>query len=109
MVIAVDIDNTVCNLQETVIDLFNKRFGSSYTIDHFNQYDVMNVLPSQDGIVMRDMYGEPGLYNHVKPYKGASDALQKLINTGHNVYFVTDAIPKTYGEKVEFVKSFNAK
>ena len=106
MVIAVDIDNTLCNLQETVISIFNKRFGSNYTLSDFNQYDVMSVLPSQDGVVMRDMYGESGLYDKVKPYKGASDKLQKLINAGHNVYLVTDAIPKTYGEKVEFIKRY---
>ena len=106
MVIACDIDNTLCNLQDTVITLFNKRFGSNYTIEDFNQYDVMSVLPGQDGVVMREMYGESGLYNKVKPYKGASDGLQKLINMGHNVYLVTDAIPKTYGEKVEFIKKY---
>ena len=104
MIICVDIDNVICNLQEVVIELFNKRYGSHYVMEDFTEYDVMNVLPTQDGIVMRDMYGETGLYNKVKPIPGAQDGLQKLINAGHQVYLVTDAIPKTYGEKVEFIK-----
>lgn len=106
MVVAVDVDNVICNLQEVVVNSFNKRYGSHYTVDDFTEYDVMNILPTQDGIVMRDMYGELGLYNKVKPYSGASDGLQKLINAGHDVYLVTDAIPKTYGEKVEFIKRY---
>lgn len=106
MVIACDVDDVICNLQEAVINLFNERYGSNYTVDDFTDYDVMNVLPIQDGIVMRDMYGEPGLYNKVKPLSGAQDALQKLINMGHQVYLVTAAVPKTYGEKVEFVKRY---
>ena len=106
MTIACDIDNVICNLQEVVVNLFNKRYGSNYTINNFNQYDVMTVLPDQEGIAMRDIYGESGLYDKVKPYHGASDGLQKLIHAGHNVYLVTDAIPKTYGEKVEFIKKY---
>lgn len=106
MVIAVDVDDTLCNLQEVVINLFNERFGSNYKLNDFAEYDVMNSLPQQDGIVMRDMYSEGGLYNKVKPIAGSQDALQKLINEGHQVYLVTAAIPKTYGEKVEFIRRY---
>ena len=106
MIIAVDVDNTLCNLQEVVIDLFNQRYSSHYTVDDFTEYDVINVLPTQDAIVMKDMYGESGLYNKVKPMPGAQESLEKLINLGHSVYLVTDAIPKTYGEKVAFIKRF---
>lgn len=106
MIIAIDIDDTICNLQEVVIDIFNKRFGSHYKIDDFAEYDIMNILPTQDAIVMKDMYGESGLYDKVKPMLGAQEALEKLINLGHQVYLVTAAIPKTYGEKVAFIKRF---
>lgn len=106
MILCVDVDDVICNLQETVIGLFNKRFGTHYTINDFNDYDVMNILPAQNGVAMRDMYGEAGLYDKVRPLPGAQDALQKLINMGHQVYFVTAAVPKTYGEKVEFIKRY---
>ena len=106
MVIAVDVDDTICNLQEVVVDLFNKRFGSNYTINDFTEYDIMNVLSTQDAIVMKDIYGESGLYNKVKLMPGAQDAIEKLINLGHQVYLVTAAIPETYGEKVAFIKRF---
>lgn len=106
MVIVVDVDDVICNLQETVIKLFNERFGTSYTINDFTEYNIMNVLPLQDGTVMTDMYGESGLYNKVKPLQGAQDGLQKLINNGHQVYLVTAAIPKTYDEKVKFIHRY---
>lgn len=106
MIIAVDIDDTICNLQEVVVNLFNDRYGSKYTMEDFNEYDVMNVLPTQDAIVMRDMYGESGLYNKVKPLSGVQEVLQKLINMGHQVYLITNAIPSTYSEKIEFVKRY---
>ena len=35
MIIAVDIDNVLCNLQEVVIETFNERYGTEYTVDDF--------------------------------------------------------------------------
>lgn len=106
MIICVDVDDVLCNLQEVVVNLFNERYGSSYKIEDFTEYDVMNVMPTQDAMVMRDIYGESGLYNKVKPMPGAKETLEKLINLGHQVYLVTAAIPKTYGEKVAFIQRF---
>lgn len=106
MVLAVDIDNCICNLQEIVTDLFNERNGTNYTLNDFTSYDVMNMLPTEEAIQMQAMYGESGLYDLVKPIPGAQEALQKLINDGHQVYLVSDAIPKTYSEKVEFVHRY---
>ena len=106
MVLCVDVDDVVCNLQEVVIDLFNKRYGANYKLEDFTEFDIMNILPTQDAIVMRDMYSESGLYDKVKPMLGAQKALEKLVNLGHQVYLVTAAIPKTYAEKVSFIKRF---
>ncbi len=106
MVLCVDVDDVICNLQEVVVNLFNKRYNSHYTLNDFTEYDIMNVLPTQDAIVMKDMYGESGLYNKVRPIPGSQEALEKLINLGHQVYLVTAAVSKTYGEKVAFIKRF---
>lgn len=106
MVIACDVDDVICNLQEVVIELFNNKFGSNYALEDFTEYDIMNILPTKDAIAMKDMYGMYGLYNKVKPISGAQEALEKLINLGHQVYLVTAAIPETYGEKVAFIKRF---
>lgn len=106
MVILVDVDDTICNLQEVVVNILNKRRGSHYTINHFTEYDVMNVLPEDDAIAMINIYGEQGLYDKVKPIAGAQKSIEKLINLGHQVYLVTAAVPETYGEKVAFIKRF---
>ena len=106
MIIAVDIDNVLCNLQEVIVNLFNERHGAHYTLNDLTEYYVMDALPIADATKMQEMYGEHGLYNLVRPLPGAQDALQKLINMGHQVYLVTDAIPSTYGEKVEFIQRY---
>lgn len=106
MTILIDVDDVICNLQEAVIDLFNNKFGSNYKLEDFTEFDPMNILPSQDAMVIKDMYGMSGLYDKVKPMTGAQDAIEKLVNFGHQVYLVTAAVPETYGEKVAFIKRF---
>ena len=81
MVIAVDVGNVICNLQEVVVNLFNKRHGLHYTLNDFTEYDVMNILPTTDGIAMKDMYCETGLYDKVKPIPGAQEVLQKWMKS----------------------------
>lgn len=106
MTIMIDVDDTICNMQHTAINLFNSRYNTTYTINDFHDYDIMNCMPIEHATKMRDIYGEPGFYNIVKPFKGAKEVLQKLINDGHQVYLVTNAIPIIYAEKVEFIKRY---
>ena len=106
MTICIDCDNVLCNLQEVVVNIFNERYRTHYTLNDFTEYDIMNILPTAEAVKMREIYGESGLYNVVKPLPGAQNAVQKLVNMGHQVYVVTDAIPSTYGEKVEFIQRY---
>ena len=106
MVIACDVDNCINNLQEVVVRIFNERYNTNYTLNDFTEYDVMNVLPTHEGIAMKEIYGKHGLYDKVRPIPGSQEALRKLVNMGHQVYFVTDAMPSTYAEKVMFLQRY---
>ena len=106
MVIACDIDNVLNNLQEAVTKLFNERYNTCYTLNDFHDYDVANVLPVKEAIAMKEMFGEHGIYDYVKPLAGAQESLQKLVNDGYQIYLVTDALPQNYCEKLEWVKHF---
>ena len=106
MILCIDVDNVLGNLQEVVTNLFNERYGTTYTLDDFTDYNIENVLSVKEAITMKEMYSENGIYNYIKPIAGSQDALQKLINDGHQVYLVTDAIPKIYNEKVEWICHF---
>lgn len=100
----VDCDNVICNLQKVVIDVFNKRYGTSYTLADFSRYNVSECLPKEEAINMVNIYNEPGIYDLVKPLPGAQSDLQKLIRAGHEIYIVTDADPSIYEEKANWIK-----
>lgn len=106
MIICCDCENVICNLQETIVNLFNQRHKTNYTLNDFHDYNIENDLPIKEAIMMKKMYRENAIYNHVIPIAGAQEGLQKLINVGHQVYIVSDAIPKTYAETHDWIRHF---
>lgn len=106
MIICVDVDDTLNNLQEAVMNLFNERHGTSYSVEDFTEFDIANVLPIQDAMAMQQMYAEPGIYNHVSPVAGAQAGLKRLIRDGHEVLLVTASVPSIFKEKVEWIQHF---
>lgn len=104
MIVCVDLDNTLCNLQKIVIDKFNNRYGSSYTMEDFIKYNISECLSRDEAVKMQAIYIEPGIYDSVKPLQGAQEALQKLIRVGHEVYIVTHSDPSIFTEKAEWIR-----
>lgn len=106
MLICVDIDDTVCNLQETVIGIFNKRYNTEYALEDFHNFDIMEVLPIEEATKFKAIYGESGVYDLVKPFVGSQEGLRKLMNDGHQIYFASNILPATHSEKVAFIQRY---
>ena len=86
------------------MNVFNERYGTSYSIKDIKTYSVSECLSKEEAINMIAIYSEEGIYNHVKPLKDAQSVLQKLKKAGHEVYIVTHSIPSIFAEKVEWIK-----
>jgi 5'(3')-deoxyribonucleotidase len=106
MVLCIDVDNTINNLQEEVLNKFNERHKKYYTIEDMTDYNVENCIDVLDAKFIRAMYVEKGVYDTVRPLEGAQKALQKLVNMGHQVYLVTAFEPHVHVEKVEWIRSY---
>ena len=99
-----DLDNTLNNLQETVTHIFNERYGTSYSLSDFTNYNISECISKEDAIKMYTIYNEPGIYDYVKPLPNAQNCVQKLIRAGHEVYIVTQSSPSIFAEKAEWIK-----
>jgi 5'(3')-deoxyribonucleotidase len=101
-----DLDNTLNNLQEVVINVFNERYGKTYTIDDFKIYNIAECINKEDAINMISIFNEHVIYDYVKPLPGAQSSLQKLIRAGHEIYIVTQSDPCIFEEKVKWIKYY---
>lgn len=106
MIILCDLDNVLCCLQEYTIEMYNKKYGTNYTLEDFKEHDVTDTLGIEGAAKMKEIYADAEIYNYLTPISGSRSAMQKFINAGHQVYIVTDAIPCTFEKKVNWIKNY---
>lgn len=106
MIIAVDMDSVLNNLQEYAIKTYNRLYNTCYTMEDFTDYDVCNILGMDGGAKMREIYADPETYSQLSPIPKSQNVMQKWVNAGHQVYVVTDAVPLTLHNKVNWLKHY---
>lgn len=106
MVFCIDVDGTLNNLMDAVLEIFNNKTASNYTLNDITTYNLGDCFSVEEAGMMKSIFEDPSIWTKVKPLKGAAEALQKLIDDGHQIYLVTDNCPDTYGEKVAWIRKF---
>ena len=79
LTILVDMDDTIENLAEAWVDYLNARHQTSTSLSDITDWDISKAFPT---LTKEQVYAplfEDAFWNWVKPMKGASEALQKLI------------------------------
>lgn len=103
LTILVDMDDTIENLAEAWVDYLNARHQTSTSLSDITDWDISKAFPT---LTKEQVYAplfEDAFWNWVKPMKGASEALQKLIADGHTVLIVTTSNYQTLAAKMEQV------
>ena len=106
MTIQVDVDGVLNNLMDVTIEIYNERYGSSYTVNDITTYNLSNCFEASEANQMKKIFIEPEIWDKVKPVEGAQAGLQKLINSGNQVYLVTNNSPHTYGKKFDWIRNY---
>lgn len=104
MILVFDFDDTLNNLQETVIEIYNERHHTRYTLSDCIHYDMEDCFPVGMANEIKSLYADPKTYERVKPLSGAKNMLQKLVNSGHQVYIATHNWPQQFNTKAQWIK-----
>ena len=100
MKIGIDIDNTVVNTAETIIDYINERLPVNLCIDDIKQYYIEYALPDQFRWIVEAAFRDSLMWKKVKLIDGVYDALKEMYLAGHDIYFVTSSSPENFKKKV---------
>ena len=106
MIIACDVDGVLNNLMDVTLEIFNNKYGKSYTVDDLITYNLENCFEPEEANQMKAIFEDKSIWDKVKPISGAQDGLQKLIRDGHQVYLVTNNSPYTYGYKYDWIRHY---
>ena len=106
MLIVTDVNGVLNNLMDVMLKEYNNKYNTNYSINSVTTYNLENCFEPDVAKCMKNIFCTSEIWNKVKSVNGAQDALQKLINEGHQVYLATDNDPNTYGAKVKWIKRF---
>lgn len=100
MKIGIDIDNTVVNTAETILEYINERLPVHLELSDIRQYYIENALPEQFRWIVEAAFRDSLMWKKVKLIDGVYDALKEMYLAGHDIYFVTSSSPENFKKKV---------
>ena len=89
MILLVDMDDTIEYLLKAWVRGVNAAYGRSVSYEDVLDWDVTRAFP---GLTREQVYSvplRPGFWEDVEPIPGAAQALERLMQAGHEVYIVT--------------------
>lgn len=104
MIICIDVDNVVNNLIDVAIDYYNKEKESTISLNDISTYNIYRCLDYSSANEISAWIDSRIIWNKVKPISGAASAIQRMIDAGHEVYFVTYNAPLSWDAKVAWIK-----
>jgi len=104
LVIAVDVDDTVANLVDPWLARYNRDFNDTLAKESITSWDIASFTKPVCGKDIYRYLDDPTLYDDVEPIPGALLAIDDMRILGHRVIFVTSAVQKASGRKLEWLR-----
>jgi uncharacterized protein len=100
-----DIDDTLINLREHAFNLYNKKLEKNVALDVFQELKRVEIhdafgLTDDQGSDMWNSSLDEIYYTSCPPFPNAIETLQKLVEEGHEIYYITSR-PKEHGERTK--------
>ena len=89
MIICIDFDETLFPTLNKVIEIYNKRYGSTLSLDQITTYNLYECLSGDVADKLIELFVDKEVYDSLRPYKGAVRALQTLVIHGEEIYIAT--------------------
>lgn len=98
-----DIDDTLINLREHAFHIYNKKLNQNVSIDSFHALDKVEIhepfgMTDEEGKEMWISSLEEIYFTSCPSFPNAVEALQRLEEEGHKIYYIT-ARPREYGKR----------
>ena len=100
MVIGFDLDGTVVDSPQQVVNYVNERLDLHLTMNDFKTYSMEDALPDKYKWIIDAAFRDPLMWKKVSLIDGAYDAIKRLYDEGHDIYFVTSSLPSNLKKKI---------
>lgn len=106
MIINVDIDNTVNDFAKKVISVYNNLYHDNVSYDTVTDYGFGQLTKISRDCLEELFFKNNYFYESLEPIQGSVDHIQRLVNDGHKVKFVSAADYSIVQSRLDFVKTY---
>jgi len=98
--IGIDLDGTLVNSPEMVLEFINERLPLNLTIEDITSYCIEDALPEQYKWIVNTAFKSPEMWKKVQFYDGAAEVVNQLYRDGHRLWFATSSLPQNLRKKI---------
>jgi 5'(3')-deoxyribonucleotidase len=102
--ILIDLDDTITNFLEEVINEYNKTYGTSHSIDEVTEW----VIPSSFEYGLFSVLELTNILTMITPKLDSIEYINKWIDEGYDVFIVSDCCNRyqSYRDKLKWLKTY---
>lgn len=102
--ILIDMDDTITNFLEEVINEYNKTYGTSHSIDEVTEW----VIPSSFEYGLFSVLELTNILTMITPKLDSIEYINKWIDEGYDVFIVSDCCNcyQSYRDKLKWLKTY---
>lgn len=101
LTILIDMDDTIENFGQTLIDTLNETYGLNVNIDDVKEWDLTKPFPTLSKHQIFAPTYTKEFWERVKPLPGAVENVKRLVDDGHDIVIVTASAPQSVPLKLE--------
>lgn len=106
MIINIDIDNTVNDFAKKVISVYNNLYHDNVSYNTVTDYGFAQLTKISRDCLEELFFKNNYFYESLEPIQGAVDQIQRIVNDGHKVKFVSAADYSIVQSRLDFVKTY---
>ena len=99
MKILIDMDDTIFDTIDAWVDWLNITFDTCVSTNDMTDWDIESVFPTLSGEQVHYPLFVKEFWMGIKPFDGAVECIEKLVEGGHDVYILTASHPDTMSAK----------
>lgn len=102
--ILIDMDDTMTNFLEEVINEYNKIYWTNHSIDEITEW----AIPSSFEYGLFSVFKKTDILTRITPKADSIEYINKWIDEGYDVFIVSDCCNchQSYGQKLEWIEKY---
>ncbi len=101
--IAIDVDGTVSNMHQSLLDLYNEDWHDNLTADKITDWDIAQFVKPECGEKIYEYFSHPDLYRNSELISGSLKNVTILRKSGFHIIWATTAAKGSEGRKKEYL------